>query len=265
MFRERDTVAWKPVTTPRRSSSYVRGGKGNLVVTALMHHQYTAAKFKGPTWVWVAAGFLMASSSSSLPSSATLLHSPPTSVRLARNTSSFLHDSEAKRNKETNERTVLPFTTTIEKYREYVLALRRAEHEGETRREGVTRSSRRGERGEDFLKLHFVAPERPYTGISTPTARDNEASTGAPFVESKRAASRWRWRAGSEEKIASQSRGLVEKTREGKKEEKEKKETKDHRDRTGINDLPKLWQRPPKRRHRASFTSIVLASSPFSR
>ena len=31
--------------------------------------------------------------------------------------------------------------------------------------------------------MHFVAPERPYTGISTPTARDNEASTGAPFME----------------------------------------------------------------------------------
>lgn len=61
--------------------------------------------------------------------------------------------------------------------------VRTREHEGETRREGVTRSSRRDERGEDFLKLHFVAPERPYTGISTPTARDNEASTGVPFME----------------------------------------------------------------------------------
>lgn len=39
----------------------------------------------------------------------------------------------------------------------------------------------RDERGKDFLKLHFVAPERPYTGISTPTARDNEASTVAPL------------------------------------------------------------------------------------
>lgn len=46
----------------------------------------------------------------------------------------------------------------------------------------------RDERGEDFLKLHFVAPERPYTGISTPTARDNEASTGPPppFREGER-------------------------------------------------------------------------------
>ncbi|KYQ53205.1 hypothetical protein ALC60_07936 [Trachymyrmex zeteki] len=41
--------------------------------------------------------------------------------------------------------------------------------------------------------------------------------------------------------------GVGEDTRR-KKEEKEQKETKDHRDRTGINDLPKLWQRPPKRR-----------------
>lgn len=39
----------------------------------------------------------------------------------------------------------------------------------------------RNQRGEDFLKLHFVAPERPYTGISTPTARDNEASIEAPL------------------------------------------------------------------------------------
>lgn len=72
----------------------------------------------------------------------------------------------------------------VEGYRTVTRFIARTrERERETRREGVTRSSRRDERGEDFLKLHFVAPERPYTGISTPTARDNEASIGVPFME----------------------------------------------------------------------------------
>ncbi|EGI61008.1 hypothetical protein G5I_10770 [Acromyrmex echinatior] len=114
------------------------------------------------------------------------------------------------------------------------------EREVETKTGGCNEIDRRDERGEDFLKLHFVAPERPYTGISTPTARDNEASTGAPFME-----------------------GVGEDTRR-KKEEKEQKEKKDHRDRTGINDLPKLWQRPPKRRQSVLYL-YHSSSNPFLR
>jgi len=58
---------------------------------------------------------------------------------------------------------------------------------------GVTRPRRKHREGEreDFLKLHFVAPERPYTGISTPTARDNEASIGAAAFAEVRDAYRW--------------------------------------------------------------------------
>jgi len=66
------------------------------------------------------------------------------------------------------------------------------------RNEGCNEISSRTERKrerererEDFLKLHFVAPERPYTGISTPTARDNEASTGAAAFAEVREAHRW--------------------------------------------------------------------------
>lgn len=148
----------------------------------------------------------------------------------------------------------------------------------------VTRCSG-GERGGNFLKLHFVAPERSYTGISTPTARDNEeASVEAPLRGGERdtpvGPTSQRAAHGDIIDIREEQKGRAVTLALGGREERKKlpqrvragvvggdtkrKRTRDHHDRAGITDLPKPRQRPPKCRQNMSLSlSLSLPLAPI--
>lgn len=126
---------------------------------------------------------------------------------------------------------------------------------------------RRKERRENFLKLHSAAPERPYTGISTPTARDNEANSSwraethtgrSPVAIHSPQGHNW-YPGRAKERRTNQETFRAWRRARGKNYLMEGKPTrKGERRRTTeivsrIADLPKLRQRPPKRRLRIPF------------